>query len=120
MSSPRWLPPTLWAAFILILTSIPGSDIPASPFSGADKIVHLTLYGVMGWLMMRAWSDRSRSISAALSALVLIALFGALDEWHQQYIPLRSMDFLDWAAGTTGAAFGVAISLLGHLRQVRA
>jgi VanZ family protein len=120
VSSPRWLPPILWAAFILILTSIPGSDIPASPFRDADKLVHLSIYGVMGWLAVRAWTIGSRSTASALLALALVSCFGAIDEWHQQYIPLRSMDFLDSAADTTGAALGVATALFGERRRVRA
>jgi VanZ family protein len=35
-----------------------------------------------------------------------IALFGALDEWHQQFIPGRSMDLFDWLADFSGATIG--------------
>ena len=103
MSSRRWLPPTLWAAFILILTSIPGSHIPVLPFRNFDKVVHLTIYGVLGWLTARAWLSGPRATAVALLAILAISFFGAMDEWHQQFIPQRSMDLLDWAADTTGA-----------------
>lgn len=120
VSSRRWLPPLLWAAFILILTSIPGSRIPVLPFRYFDKVVHLAIYGVLGWLAARAWANGSRAVAAALSALVLVSCFGAFDEWHQQFIPLRSMDLLDWAADTTGAALGVVVAMSSSRRQVRA
>lgn len=111
VTSPRWLPPLLWAALILILTSIPGSLIPASPFRNFDKLVHLTVYAVLGWLTVRAWADGARVTAATLVVIALVSCFGALDEWHQQFIPQRSMDILDWAADTTGAIIGVIVAL---------
>ena len=100
----------LWAALILILTSIPGSHIPPLPVRNFDKIVHLAIYGVLGFLTARAWANGSRVTAVALVAIALVSCFGALDEWHQQFIPQRSMDIMDWAADTTGAAFGVIVA----------
>ena len=118
VSSRRWLPPLLWAAFILILTSIPGSRLPDLPFRYFDKVVHLAIYGVLGWLTARAWTDGSRVSAAALVALIIVSCFGAFDEWHQQFIPLRSMELLDWAADTTGAAIGALLAMTGERSRV--
>jgi VanZ family protein len=118
VSAQRWLPPLLWAALILILTSIPGSHLPALPFRNFDKIVHFAIYGVLGWLSARAGSSGSRITAAALAALVLISCFGAFDEWHQQFIPQRSMELLDWATDTMGAAIGVILALASNRRPV--
>ena len=120
VSSQRWLPPLLWAAFILILTSIPGSHLPALPSRNFDKIVHLAIYGVLGWLTARAWSGGSRVMVAALAVVVLISCFGALDEWHQQFIPQRSMDLLDWTADTAGATIGVLLAVASSRKRVSA
>jgi VanZ family protein len=120
VSSRRWLPPLLWAACIFILTSIPGSRLPELPFRYFDKVVHLAIYGVLGWLAARAWPSASRPVIAALATILLVSCFGAFDEWHQQFIPLRSMDVLDWAADTTGAALGVVLAMAGARAQVRA
>jgi VanZ family protein len=120
VSSQRWLPPLLWAAFILILTSIPGSHLPALPSRNFDKVVHLAIYGVLGWLAMRAWASGSRLTAAALVVVVLISCFGALDEWHQQFIPQRSMDVRDWAADTAGAMIGALLALASARKQVSA
>jgi VanZ family protein len=114
------LPPLLWAALILILTSIPGSHLPVLPFRNFDKIVHLTIYGVLGWLTARAWANGSRISAVALAAIALISCFGALDEWHQQFIPRRSTDLLDWTADTTGAAIGVMLAISSGRRRVSA
>jgi VanZ family protein len=120
VSSHRWLPPLLWAAFILILTSIPGSYLPVLPVRNFDKIVHFAIYGVLGWLAVRAWAGGSRLTAAALAVVVLISCFGALDEWHQQFIPQRSMDLRDWAADTTGAMFGALLALGSGRKRVSA
>ena len=120
MSSQRWLPPLLWAAFILILTSIPGSHLPVPPSRNFDKIVHLAIYGVLGWLTARAWPSGSRVTAAALVVVLLISCFGALDEWHQQFIPQRSMDLLDWTADTAGATIGVLLAVATSRKRVTA
>jgi VanZ family protein len=120
VSSHRWLPPLIWAAFILILTSIPGSHLPALPSRNFDKLVHLAIYGVFGWLTVRAWSGGSRVTAAALAIVLLISCFGALDEWHQQFIPQRSMDLLDWTADTAGATVGVLLAMVNGRKRVSA
>ncbi|MDQ2768615.1 MAG: VanZ family protein [Gemmatimonadota bacterium] len=120
MSSRRWLPPLVWAAFILILTSIPGSRLPVLPFRYFDKIVHLTIYGVLGWLTARSWANGSCVPAAALATIAVVSCFGAFDEWHQQFIPQRSMELLDWAADTTGAAIGAVLAMAGERSRVSA
>ncbi len=120
MSAQRWLPPILWAALILILTSIPGSHLPVISIRNLDKLVHLTIYGVFGWLTTRAWLDGPRAAAVALVIILGISLFGALDEWHQQFIPQRSIELLDWAADTTGAAIGAVLAQLLVRRAVSA
>jgi VanZ family protein len=120
VSSQRWLPPLLWAACILILTSIPGSHLPVLPSRNFDKIVHLAIYGVLGWLTARAWSSGSRVMLAGLAVVALISCFGALDERHQQFIPQRSMDLLDWTADTAGATIGVLLAVASDRKRVSA
>lgn len=48
-----------------------------------------------------------REVALTLAAL---SLFGALDEWHQGFIPGRDPDSLDWIADTIGAAGGIAFA----------
>jgi VanZ family protein len=102
----RWGPPVAWASLILIATSIPnvGDLTPVSP-EGTDKLVHGSIYAVLGWLSARA-ADSS-SLRATLIVLVAVALFGVADEWHQRFIPGRSSDTTDWVADTLGAVTGV-------------
>jgi VanZ family protein len=111
VSARRWLPPALWAAAILVLTSIPNPDVGSTGFPGADKLVHLVLYLVLGWLAIRASGDGAAG-ARVLSTVVAIALFAAADEWHQRWIPGRGPDLLDWGADVLGGIVGVAAARL--------
>ncbi len=118
MSARRWVPPLLWAAVILVLTSIPGAQLPSTNVHDADKLVHLTMYGVLGWLCARAIWTRERVTRSLLLLLAAVSLFGAVDEWHQQFIPGRSMELLDWMSDTAGAGAGLLAMALAR-REAR-
>ena len=117
MNVRRWLPPVVWAAFILILTSIPGRDLPGIGIPHLDKAVHLCLYAIFAWLLTRAVAVRAPFAGRVVLVLVAVLCFGAADEWHQQFIPGRSMDVYDWIADSTGALAGAATFLLRRERS---
>ncbi|MHB1025825.1 MAG: VanZ family protein [Desulfobacteria bacterium] len=109
-----------WVAFTLTLTSIPNPEFGPS-FPGADKLAHLGFYGVMGFLFVLWRREIGKGAAAAVVlAAIFTALLGAVDEVHQQWIPGRTMDILDWAADFAGGAAGafcsaVAASMLPFL-----
>ena len=124
MSVRQWGPPVLWAAFILLLTSIPGSDIPHVSFMSfrdSDKLVHGTMYAIFAFLAVRSLIRAGRPLRQAVLVVMLgIAIFAALDEWHQQFIPGRSMDVLDWLADISGATIGtLAATMASRVRERR-
>lgn len=104
MSTRRWLPPALWAALILVLTSIPGPPEAPGGLPHLDKVVHLFLYAGQGWLVGRAL--RTRRPRTLMVGLIAIAVFAALDEWHQTLVT-RDPDVLDWIADALGASIGL-------------
>jgi len=110
----RWAPPLCWAAIILIATSIPNPNLP-SP-GRTDLLAHVAMYAPLGFLAARA------AASPRATALVLVAVacaaFGAVDEWHQQFIPGRFAGVDDWSADTLGAALGV-VAFAAAARQRR-
>jgi len=105
-----------WVALTLTLTSIPNPEFGPS-FPGADKVAHFGFYGVAGFLFVLWRRESGKSAAAAVVwAAIFVALLGAVDEIHQQWIPGRSMDLLDWAAdfagGTSGGLCSVAAAAL--------
>ncbi len=107
MTSRRWLPPVLWAAFILVLTSIPAPLETPGGIPHLDKVAHLMLYAALGWFTGRALRTR-RALPLAL-ALTAIGVFAAFDEWHQALFN-RSPDAVDWVADVIGASFGLLVA----------
>lgn len=114
----RWTPPAVWVILILVATSWPGVSVGPDTLA-LDKVFHFCAYAVLAALMLRA-TRTPRSWRTALLIWVIVAAFGAVDEWHQQFIPRRSMSMADWIADASGALVGVlAVRLIPILTPSR-
>ena len=83
-------------------------------FVNFDKLAHASVFGLMATLVLRPF--RARPI---VWSVIIVSLFGAADELHQNFTPGRSMDVLDWVADTTGAIVAVcAYTFWGGYRRV--
>jgi VanZ family protein len=100
----RWTPPVLWMAIILVGTSWPGVNL-GSPDLSLDKVAHFSAYAILAALGLRA-TLTPRMVGTLVLVVCGVSLLGAVDEWHQSFIPRRSMSFLDWCADTLGALTG--------------
>jgi VanZ family protein len=96
----------VWVTLTLTLTSIPNPEFGPS-FLGADKVAHFGFYGAAGFLFVlwRMESGKGAAVTV-LCAAFFAALLGAVDEFHQQWIPGRSMEFFDWVADFAGGTTG--------------
>ena len=115
----RWLPPLLWAGVIIFATSIPSEFVPRQ-VSPLDKAAHFTMYAVLAWLLTRHISEVAGRWAAVVLAVIVGSGFGAIDEWHQQYIPGRSTELADWQADSIGAAAGALAFATLRRRRSRA
>ncbi len=108
----RWLPVVIWCALIFTGSSVPGDAID-SRLSLHDKIIHASEYAGLGFLLARAFGARLWWL-----AIVLGALYGVSDEFHQTFTPHRSgNDLGDMTADLIGSAIGAtAWRLLRRLR----
>ncbi len=97
----------IYCILIFILSSIPGDNFPKVEFDLSDKIVHAVIYAVMFALFFYSLKYQSKYITlhkySLEFALLFTALYGATDEIHQYFVPLRSCEFADWAADVIGA-----------------
>lgn len=110
----RWGPLALAVAVTLVATSVPFPPDVSEPMlvPMSDKAVHFGLYLWMGWgLGVGVWAGDSPSAGRFLLALLAVAAFAALDEWHQAWIPTRDPALLDWAADVVGSGLGLALAL---------
>jgi VanZ family protein len=120
-----WAPVLAMCAVIFTASSLPASSLPKTLlFSGQDKVEHALVYGLLGLLVARAWqrrrSGRKAGATGAVAAfrlaplLVAIAftiLFGLSDEFHQSFVPGRSVEGLDLLADTTGGLLGGLLAM---------
>lgn len=114
-------PALAWAGLITWLSSKSHPLPIASPFPHFDKLLHLGAFGVLAilvaWALARLGHGAGRVL---LVAVLAVTLFGALDEWHQSFVPGREADPLDWAADTAGALLGAALVVVLPRRKARA
>jgi len=108
-----WLPPAALAALLFYLSSKPLNLGQISVF-GFDKIMHAGYFSIMGFFVMRAAIFDPLGLkakSAFILAFVLCSAYGAADEFHQSFVPTRSVDPFDAAADAAGALLGAAVYL---------
>lgn len=110
------LPAILWALIIFISSSIPSLTLPEFKAFSSDKVAHFLVYIVLCVLLYRALAFQTRFPMLAkwslLSCFIFAVAYGALDEFHQSFVPNRDASTLDLAADTVGAFLFVAYKLL--------
>jgi len=102
---PFLFPALLHAGLIYFLSSQSVLVVPVSAFPHMDKLAHMAGFGLLAFLV--AWGlfrvCPEYSTRRVLSLTMLVGLvYGALDEGHQYFVPLRSTDPLDLVADGLG------------------
>lgn len=99
---------------LLIATSIPSQALPE--LLGSDKVKHFLAYAGLTVLLTATLLVQDKNIffkkNAFISAVLVVIVYGFLDEMHQLFIPGRDAEFLDWVADFGGALTGSFIFLL--------
>jgi VanZ family protein len=117
-----WLPVAAWAAVLFSLSSV--SALPELPPRLTDKVVHAGAYAVLAATFVRAFAGGRWSgvtLRSAAWAVVATTLYGLSDEFHQWFVPGRSVEATDVLADFAGGAAAAAAALgLGWLRRRRA
>ncbi len=103
-----WGPTVLWVAVLFVLSELQGIPEPLEPLAGInDKVVHALLYAVLGGAL--AWGRHAGPFRPPHGVLLLAGfIYGALDEWHQSFVPGRTPSVGDWVADVVGVIVGYA------------
>ena len=97
-----------WVLLILTACTIPGDSLPSVTLWSFDKLIHFTLFAVLGWLCSHAWPGRVGWVGLAGLA------YAGLTEVYQGLIPFgRTPDLYDALANTLGLLAGLAVYWLG-------
>jgi VanZ family protein len=104
-----WLPVLVWMGVIFA-----GSSIGSLPRVGgkvtdgvAHRVAHVMEFAILGALTLRAVSqDRRVTKRELISTLIIIALYGASDEFHQRFTPGRSSEGIAVVFDVAGAIVG--------------
>ncbi|MCB0284475.1 MAG: VanZ family protein [Calditrichaeota bacterium] len=106
------LPWLLMMALLTLQSSISGDVLSVNLIHGLDKVVHFFIFGVLGWLLTRGF-DKTENIFINRNSVwiipLIIAFFGAFDEYHQTLTPGRFADITDWLSDFSGAVLFMII-----------
>ncbi|MFZ5876504.1 MAG: VanZ family protein [Nitrospirota bacterium] len=119
-SAAWWTASGAYALVIFALSSQPDplgvQRLP--PFT--DKLIHALVFGGLSLLVHMAWRRSFPGRPWFWSVIAITALYGLSDEFHQSFVPGRSMDAWDLVADTVGACavqWGLATRRFASLRE---
>jgi VanZ family protein len=79
-----------------------------------DKFLHFIAFAALSFAI-GLWFSRESWLRLPwrnfLICLALVSAYGAIDEFHQYFVPGRSSSVWDWVADTLGGAAGAAVVL---------
>lgn len=117
-----YLPLTVYWIVIFILTSIPAESVPSVGIS--DKLQHLLAYCVLAMLLYLTLVIQNKfpllKSNAITFSIIILFVYGVLDELHQLLIPGRSGEVMDVVADVVGGIIGliiVRLIVLNHKAQ---
>ncbi len=114
----------LWAIVILVLCSIPGTDIIQFRLwdvLNSDKLAHAFVFLLLSVLLIRGFSEQY-SIDflryyPVMTAVISAIAYGGFTEWWQgAMFPYRTADVLDFAANSFGSILGIFAYRFLHFR----
>ncbi len=115
-----------WIGLMIAITvqsSFAGLPIPTFGLSFSDKILHFSVFGLLGLLMTRGMLNTKSTILRNKSiwiAVITGMIFALTDEWHQSMVPGRTPEVLDWVADSLGILLFSYLYWRWHHRETEA
>lgn len=95
----------VYVFLIFLLSSFP--KLPTVEKPGIDKVEHAIEYSILGFLFLSCFERRDKKI--ILIAILIVSLYGVMDEFHQYFVPGRDCSVLDMAADFIGSFIGIGV-----------
>lgn len=117
-------------ALIFLFSDQPGLPqlIPAESRDPVTITIHFLEYAALAALLLRAClPDRQAAqplqkphrFRVFIALWMVASLYGALDEFHQSFVPNRTASVEDWAVDASGALLGLVAFYLWKTRASR-
>jgi len=107
----RIVPVAVVMGTIFLLSHQPGDILHLPVFAGSDKVAHMVAYSALAvtvlWFFGKRGLKQKKTI--AILTVCFCLLYGLSDEFHQSFIPYRSVSGWDILADVTGAALIAAL-----------
>ena len=118
--------PLLIMAALYATSSLPGTPAPDETdvyvllwiAPGVQNVLHVPVYAALAWSWhwaFRAWVDSAKA--TAIGACTIALAYGALDEWHQSFVPGRLASLTDIALNAVGTALGMWLAARATRRE---
>ncbi len=104
--------------------------LPSAPRETLDfihhiirKCAHFTEYFILSWLILRGIraGRKETHLAWALLAILLVAGYASLDEFHQSFVPGRTAAvgdvLIDTSGGTAAQLIAALLAFWGHVRR---
>jgi len=108
----------LFLLFILLVIviadtgSMPSSVRDFYNFPGGDRVGHLVLYGILAFLLARAFPRPVRVGPVAIPVVILVLLaFAAIEEYSQKFFSSRTADVVDLVCSFIGILAGTWLAV---------
>ncbi len=112
-----WLPSLACMGVIFLSSSFPGGPEFPKLFPHADKLVHFSVYSLLGFLIGSRFAFRERGFEAKTvrrsfdwKGLAVGVAYGVTDEIHQLFVPMREFSYGDMLADALGVYTGLWLS----------
>jgi VanZ family protein len=103
----------LCLALIFFESSFPVDAYPKVEIWGSDKLVHMGIYGLLAALTYISLIHQEKFPyllkHAFVFTVIICAVYGASDEFHQYFVPNRDCEFWDWAADFLGVMIMIVL-----------
>lgn len=77
-----------------------------------DKLLHTVEYAGLAIVLFRALDGEGLGLwQSAVLTVIAVSAYGATDEWHQLFVPLRGADVQDWMTDTLAGVIGAAVKV---------